>query len=57
MTQEIKAAIDNFVELYKDELTSENIGDALHLNLSSQRIFAEDEDEFAEWENYAYSIS
>lgn len=57
MTQEIKAAINNFVELYKDELTSENIGNALHENLAIQGIFAENEDEFSEWENYAYSIS
>lgn len=56
INNEIKEQINHFISIYRDELTSSNLGDALHLNLSTAGIHAEDENEFRAWEQYALSL-
>jgi hypothetical protein len=57
LNEEIKNAIKNCVSSYRNEEGfEENLGDTLHENLSSQGIHAEDEEEFAIWEQYAKSL-
>jgi hypothetical protein len=57
ISEEIKNAIKNCVESYKDEEGFEkNLGNTLHENLSMSMIFAKDEEEFTEWEKYAKSL-